>query len=184
MPPTTLKTKKLFVCSIALITTCLGSGFLWGRASVQPIETELLAPLSLRNFRQEKLKEVCYRNPAVAGFLSSDDRRSWRNVLDVEVSAIPFSDRGMVCKLVGTLGIAEVNASGDLKNYRKEPFSLSVLFAITGEAEIINSELATALPQSRAVSAMASNEGNDGTIVEKMRIKPLGLIDRVKVLFR
>lgn len=115
------------------------------------------------------LKAMCFRNTAVDEFLNADRQRIQRDIVALEVVAKPFSDRGMVCNLVGTLAIHE--RYGSSRTYRKEPFNISVAVAITGEAEIVNSEIATALVHSKAVGAMASNVGNDGTIVPVLKLR-------------
>lgn len=157
----------IFVAAISAVVAACGSALFCSQAGKETARIQLeqkptvIPPLSAQDLADSKRQEACVRNSAFRSIASSDRLDGLRQSFDVRaVRAEPFSDRGVICQITGRLVTERVGGS-----ITKEEISRVLLVSLTGEAEVTTMEFVKQLISSNAVTAMASNVGNDGTVV-------------------
>ncbi len=157
----------VFVAAISAVVAACGTALFFSKAGQETARIQLdqkptvIPPLSAQDLADSKLQEACVRNSAFRSIASSDRFEGLRQSFDVRaVRAEPFSDRGVICQISGRLVTERVGGS-----ITREEISRVLLVSLTGEAEFASMEFIKQLISSKAVTAMASNVGNDGTVV-------------------
>jgi len=166
----TLPGKKILLTGTALLLLALGSGVGIGVAIAPSSkhETFTVPPFSVRHQQANLLKGLCTQSD-IFRQLEESTHEAPKRLVNLNVTAIPLSDRGVICHVVGTLQTRVSSNSGTVFS---TPLDETFLVSITGESELISEEFAKALSGSRAVRAMASNAGNDGTVMEAVNVSP------------
>lgn len=152
----------LAVPVVALVVG-IAAGSYWNR----PAETQVMPPFSVKNFRSGALDSFCVNSKAFSD-LSLATQAEHKPLGRFNVQATALSDRGVICVVSGPLFTKRRPA--DAATVTTEPFKATILVSVTGESEIVTNEFAQALASSPTVAAMASNIGNDGTVIEKVKI--------------
>lgn len=130
-----------------------------------PIETDVIPPPSLKN--RAMAQDFCVRSSVFADLSKADEHEKKR--FDAHnVWVMPISDRGAICIVEGTL-ITKHGYSESATVMTKQ-IKTTFIVAITGESEVVTEEFAKALVRSTVISGMASNKGNDGTVVPKVKL--------------
>jgi hypothetical protein len=114
------------------------------------------------------LDEVCTKNSAYAALTASEGHHERKLITRLQITATPVSDRGVVCRLTGMM-IAQQGQVGSM-TFTKEPLQATIIVAVTGDAELVSEDFASALLNSPSIAAMASNVGNDGEVVPKYNV--------------
>lgn len=153
--------------TIALPLMTLAAGIGIGIGYAQPAETEVVPAPSFAGQGREMLQYVCVHNAAFSS-LAKTEYREQKTLERLNVQAVPLSDRGVICHVDGVLFTKRYSTTGATAT--SEPLQATILVSGTGESEVVTSEFANALRQSATVKAMASNVGNDGTIVPKIKL--------------
>lgn len=157
----------VFVAVISAVVAACGTALYLSLAAPEAAKIQLeqkiavIPPLSADEFPESRLQETCVRNSAFRSITSSDRLDGLRLSFDVRsVRAEPFSDRGVICQIKGRLVTERVDRS-----ITREEITRVLLVSLTGEAEFTTMEFVNQLISSKAVTAMASNVGNDGAVV-------------------
>lgn len=169
MPIVLTRAKYVALGAIGLASVCLLGGFAAGRATAinEPVETMVLPPPSMKNLLNNlKPEQFCTRNRAFSDFVKGDDIHIQSHLAQLAVQITAAFDRGVICRMAG-----EVVRYNPIKGVgSKRPFDFYVLVAATGDSQIMSEEMAKVIAASPAVAAMASNIGNDGTVVPVPKI--------------
>lgn len=165
MPIVLTRAKYVALGAIGLATVCLLGGFAAGRASSidEQVETMVLPPPSMKTLKPE---QFCTRNRAFSDFVKGDDIHIQSHLAQLAVQLTAAFDRGVICRMAGeVVRYNPIRGAGS-----KRPFDFYVLVAATGDSQIMSEDLAKVIAASPAVAAMASNIGNDGTVVPVPKI--------------
>jgi hypothetical protein len=172
-------TPRKAALALALPTLTLlvgvGIGILWNRPPTLKIalpsipETVQDPPFTTQIAGRELLKDICYRSAAYASLVTVD-RRSIKDLAVAQFAAMPYSDRGVLCRIEGKIYITTYGPGSQTITKRSEPVQVNILASITGESEIVSDEFVKLLVGSTTVKAMSSNVGNDGTVRPKDRL--------------
>ncbi|MCS8413347.1 hypothetical protein N0754_18760 [Pseudomonas aeruginosa] len=149
----------------------VGIGCLIWRTS--PVETIVLPPESLGAYTQQRLREGCAHNAVFGEFTMSDSMlngvRVQRRVERLSVEAVPLSDRGIICRLSASVRTRKSQLGG-VSLERMADEHMTYIVAINGDSEVVTEDFAKALLTSKTVHVMASNLGNDGTVIPKPKV--------------
>lgn len=148
----------------AVPVLALAAGIAIGIAYASPGETDIVPAPSFSDQGAQMLQYVCMHNKAFSA-LSKAERNEQKSLEHFNIHAAPLSDRGVICTVDGVM-LTRRNAT----TVTSEPLQATILVATTGDAEVVTREFAEALWRSIAVKAMASNVGNDGTVVPKLKL--------------
>lgn len=165
MPIVLSRANKVALGAIALSSISLLAGFIAGRmtSTVEQNETMVVPASSMKNLKPEL---PCTQNRAFSDFVRGEDIHIQSQVTQLHVQTTALFDRGVICHMVGEVGRADMVRHVS----RRERFNIFLMVAATGDSEIISEDLAKALAASHVLSAMASNIGNDGTVVPVPKI--------------
>lgn len=144
------------------------AGIAVGKKLSLPAETEVMPPFSVLHMSSRGLERFCVGSKAFAD-LSLSTKGEQKALEGLELQAVSLSDRGVICAVRGTLFTKRVSAAS--ATIAAEPLAATILVSVTGESEVITDEFARSLANSVTVKAMASNVGNDGTVIEKVKVK-------------
>ncbi|MFJ7794456.1 hypothetical protein [Pseudomonas sp. NPDC096950] len=155
-----------------LLTLSIGVGIGYALNQQEPpTQSEVTPPFTVKSAGKQWLREICGRSDAYAS-LTKGDRQTLKVLRLDGLEAIAFSDRGVACLVEGSLRTRVEHGSG-ASTTSDEQIHQFILVSITGESELVSEEFFKATLKSRAISAMASNVGNDGTVTPKIELKPL-----------
>jgi len=160
--------KRNLGLTLALPMLTLVVGVAIGSAVARPvaIETDVIPALSLKH-NSEMAQSFCVRSSVFAD-LSKSEGRVQKRIEAFNVWTAPISDRGVICTVEGRLFIKRRYAES--ATVTTEQVRTTFIVAITGESEVVTEEFAKALARSPVVGGMASNVGNDGTVVPKVKL--------------
>lgn len=112
----------------------MGIGAAWNRpveAKIEVPDTELVPPFSTQSASSDLLKDICFRSAAYAGLIKND--RATRQDLGVsQFNAMPYSDRGVICRVVGKLRIVTHEPGSQSITERSESVQVNILASVTG----------------------------------------------------
>ncbi|MDF9779254.1 hypothetical protein [Pseudomonas baetica] len=162
--------------ALAAPVVTLAIGVSIGYALKRPVETEVIPPFSSGSAGRDLLSGLCTQNETYAKLTQVDrlvDPHTQKIFRLESLQAKAYSDRGIICMVDGTLRTLNERSPGF--NMIDEKIHQIILVSITGESEVASVEFIKALLSSRAVRAMSSNVGNDGTVTPKVKVKIAGL---------
>lgn len=165
MPIVFTRARYVVLAAIGLASVCLLGGVAVGRATAmnEQVETMVLPPPSMKNLKAE---QFCTSNRAFSDFVKGDDIHIQTHLGQLAVQITAAFDRGVICRMAG-----EVVRYNPIRGVgSKRPFDFYVLVAATGDSQILSEDLAKVMAASPAVAAMASNIGNDGSVVPVPKI--------------
>lgn len=153
---------------LGLPTLTLAVGIAIGIAVARPdpIETYVIPPPSLKH--SEMAQDFCLRSSVFAD-LSKAGEHQQKRVEVRNVWTTPIADRGAICTVEGMLLTKHGYSSGSVAVTTKQ-IRTTFIIEITGESEVVTEEFAKALVRSPVITGMASNKGNDGTVVPKVKL--------------
>jgi hypothetical protein len=169
--------KRNFAFALAAPVVTLAIGVSIGYALNRPVETEVIPPFSSGSAGRDLLSGLCTQNETFAKLTQVDrlvDRHTQKSLRLESLQAKAYSDRGIICMVDGTLRTLNERSPGTIST-TDEKIHQIILVSITGESEVASGEFIKALLSSRAVRAMSSNVGNDGTVTPKVEVKIAGL---------
>lgn len=133
-----------------------------------PVETQVIPAPSLRGYSGDALRQLCVHTAVFSEFAKAggitDGVREERRLSGLQLAATPLSDRGLVCTASASV-LSRTSMPGGTALHSKNDARITFLVAINGDAELISDDFAKALLASKAVGVMASNLGNDGSVV-------------------
>lgn len=151
---------------LPLATLAIGIAIGAAVARPDPIETSVIPPPSLKH--TEMAQYLCMRSSVYADLWKAGEHEQKR--FDVgNVWTTPIADRGAICTVEGSLITKRGYSSGSL-TVTTEQIRKTFIIAITGESEVVTEDFAKSLVRSPVITGMASNKGNDGTVVPKVKL--------------
>jgi hypothetical protein len=161
--------KRNLGLTLALPMLTLVIGVVIGNSVARPaaIETDVIPALSLKQ-NSEMAQSFCVRSSVFAD-LSKSEGRVQKRLETYNVWTAPISDRGVICTVEGRLLIK--HHYSESATVTTEQVRTTFIVAITGESEVVTEEFAQELARSPVVAGMASNVGNDGTVVPKVKLR-------------
>lgn len=171
--------RKTAATAIATPLLALAIGIAIGCAiwRSEPAETEVVPAASMGNFSPKTLQEFCGHNAVFSDFTKADaalsnGERVQKRVDRLQMAATPLSDRGVICSLTATVLTRRTQPNGDVVESTSDEH-MTYIVAVNGESEVVTADFAKALLASKTVRVMASNLGNDGTVVPVVKVAPL-----------
>lgn len=167
--------KRNIALAMALPVLTLALGVAIGCAiwRSEPVETEVIPATSLSNFSRETLKNFCAHSAVFSDFMRPDAMsegvREQRAIRALQMAAIPLSDRGVICTLSASVLTRRTQPNGNAIDTSGDT-RVTYIVAINSDSEIVSEDFAKALLQSKTVQVMASNFGNEGTVVPKVKV--------------
>lgn len=164
--------KRNFALALAAPVLTLAIGMYIGYTLKGPVETDVIPPFSSGSAGRDLLSGLCTHNETYSSLTQVDgsiDRHTQKIFRLESLQAKAYSDRGIICMINGTLRTVDERSPGF--NVVDEKIHQIILVSITGESEVASEEFIKALISSRAVRAMSSNVGNDGTVTAKVNVK-------------
>lgn len=169
--------RRNMAISLPVLTLAIGIGIGIGNGyaiwRTEPIETEVIPAASLKTFSQQALEGFCRHSAVFSDFVKpdsmSDGVREQKYVTGLQMFATRLSDRGAICTVKASILTRRTQQNGSGFE-RSEDAHLTYLVAINGDSEGVTEEFAKALLRSQVIPVMASNLGNDGTIVPKVKV--------------
>ncbi len=161
---------------VLLPAVALFAGIGIGKAIWQPtpVETQVIPAFSLQAYAMDGLRQLCVHTGVFSEFAKADGTtdgvREQRRLSSLELAATPISDRGLVCTASSSV-LTRTSVAGGTALHRERVERVTYLVAFNGDSEVISEEFAKALLASKVVGVMASNLGNDGTVVPVPKIK-------------
>jgi hypothetical protein len=150
---------------LPMVTLALGTAIGIAVARPDPIETYVIPPPSLKH--SEMAQDFCLRSSVFAD-LSKAGEHQQKRVEVRNVWTTPIADRGAICTVEGMLLTKQFYSES--ATVTTEQVRATFIIAITGESEVVTEEFAKALVSSPVITGMASNKGNDGTVVPKVKL--------------
>ncbi|WP_439126357.1 MAG: hypothetical protein ACNJA3_28725 (plasmid) [Pseudomonas rhizophila] len=163
---------------MTIISTLLGLtvGIAFGYAirGTDQVETQVIPAASLKDFSRRALEDFCGYSAVfsdlVRPYTVKDGVREEKVMRGLQMIANPLSDRAAVCSVKASIITRRTQQNGNGMEM-SEDIHLTYLVAINGDSEIISEEFAKELLRSHVIGVVASNLGNDGTIVPKVKLK-------------
>ena len=162
--------------AIASTVLALAAGIAVGYAiwHTDPVETQVIPPASLKDFSRRALEDFCGHSAVFSGLVRpgtvKDGVREQKVVRGFQMIAKPLSDRAAVCSVKASIITRTTQQNGNSMEISGDTH-LTYLVALNGDSEIISEEFAKELLNSHVIQVVASNLGNDGTIVPKVKLK-------------
>nr|WP_228857669.1 hypothetical protein [Pseudomonas syringae]QOQ33407.1 hypothetical protein [Pseudomonas syringae pv. actinidiae] len=115
---------------------------------------------SFRYTSRDFLTYSCRQSPAFQSLSSTPDDEAAipkvrREVILSNIEALPLSDRGIICRISGTVVTVRKTSLGYTKT--EEALDRYIVIAMSGESEIVSENFAKELMKSSAVKAMSAN---------------------------
>jgi hypothetical protein len=133
-----------------------------------PVETQVIPAPTLRGYSGDALRQLCVHTAAFTEFANADSTtdgvREERRLSALQIAATPLSDRGLVCTASASV-LSRTSMPGGTALHNTKDARITFLVAINGDSELISDDFAKALLASKTVGVMASNWGNDGSVV-------------------
>lgn len=162
--------------AIATPLLALAIGIAIGCAICKPVETIDIPAVSLGQFSQQGLREFCGHSAVFSDFTTPDTISNGERVQKrfdrLQMAATPLSDRGVICTVSASVLTRRTQPHGIAVESTTDA-RMTYIVAVNGDSEIVDEDFAQALLASKSVQAMASNWGNDGTVVPAVKIAPL-----------
>jgi hypothetical protein len=168
-----MKRNIALLIALPVLTLAIGIAIGCAITRTDTVESQVIPAASLKGFRDQTLNAFCGQTSVYSDFMRSDavneSVHTQKLIRGIQMTATPLSDRGLIC-----------NLSASVVTRRSQPNGIAVattavehityLVAINGYSEIITEDFAKTLLKSGAVSAMASNWGNDGSVVPVAKV--------------
>jgi hypothetical protein len=160
-----MKRNLVLLLALPMVTLAIGIAIGTAVARPTPIETDVIPPPTLKN--SAMAQDFCVRSSVFADLSKAGEYEKKR--FDARnVWATPISDRGVICTVEGTL--ITWHGYSDSVTVTTKQIKTIFIVAITGESEVVTEEFAKTLARSPVITGMASNKGNDGTVVPKVKL--------------
>lgn len=164
--------------SLPIVSTvlALAAGIALGYAiwHTDPVETQVIPAASLKDFSRRALEDFCAMSAVFTDLVRpgtvKDGVREQKAVRGFQMIANPLSDRAAVCSVKASIITRRTQQNGNSMEISGDTH-LTYLVALNGDSEIISEEFAKELLRSQVIKVVASNLGNDGTIVPKVKLK-------------
>lgn len=139
-----------------------------------PVETQVIPAFSLKDFSRRGLEDFCRGSTVFSDLVkpdnTKDDVREQKVVRGFQMLANPLSDRAAVCSVKASIITRKTQRNGSAIEMSRD-IHLTYLVAFNGSSEVISEEFAKELLHSHVIQVMASNLGNDGTIIPKVKVE-------------